>query len=60
MRLNVKRKVREINLNPGEFLLPLYEVVVNAVHAIDDSGRKDGRIEISIDRDTSQIVVARC
>lgn len=54
MFLNVKRKVSEINLKPNEYLMPLYEVLVNAIHAIEDNKKTVGLIEIEIIRDESQ------
>lgn len=57
MKLNVARKVREINLKPHEFLLPVFEVIVNAIDAIEYANNKDGLIEIEIIRDKSQIQI---
>lgn len=54
MFLNVRRKVGEINLKPSEYLLPLFEVIVNAIHAIEARGKTSGLIEIEIIRDESQ------
>ena len=31
--------------------MPLFEAIINSLHAIQDSGRKDGRITISIERE---------
>ncbi len=46
MKINVKRKVSEINLKTSEFLLPLYEVIVNSIQAIEESNIPNGRIKI--------------
>jgi hypothetical protein len=54
MKINVKRKVSEINLKTSEFLLPLYEVIVNSIQAIEESNIPNGRIKIQINRDKSQ------
>ena len=54
MLLNVRRKVGEINLKPNEYLLPLFEVIVNAIHAIEESQKSSGLIEIEIIRDEKQ------
>ena len=54
MRTNVARKVSEINLKSGEYLSPLYEVVVNAIHAIEDKNEPNGLIEVEVIRDESQ------
>lgn len=57
MKLIVKRKVSEISLKPSEFLLPLFEAVINAIEAIQESKEKSGFIKIIIERDTSQLKV---
>jgi hypothetical protein len=54
MNLNVKRKVGEINLKPSEFLLPVFEAIVNSIHAIEESDNKKGLIKVTITRDKSQ------
>ncbi len=54
MKVNVKRKVGEINLQAREFLLPLFEVIVNGIHAIEESNNPNGLIRINIIRDKSQ------
>lgn len=53
MEMSVKQKVDEIKLSSNEFLLPLFEIVVNALNSVEDiSGR--GQIQISIERDKDQ------
>lgn len=54
MRLNVRRKVREVNLKYHELLLPLHEVIVNSIQAIEDKGEKNGLIKIEINRNEDQ------
>lgn len=39
-------------------LLPLFEAIVNAIDAVEDCGRKDRRISIHVERDTSQMDLA--
>lgn len=48
----VKSKVEEISLRPHEFLLPLFEVVVNSIISMGGQNQKpSGFINIDIDRD---------
>lgn len=54
MQLNVARKVAELDLSTSDFLLPLFEAVVNAVEAIEESDIKKGQITIKVKRDDSQ------
>ncbi len=52
MEMSVKSKVDEINLRPHEFLLPLFEVVVNSILSVTEKYPKGGGlIEIKIERD---------
>jgi len=55
MQLILKRKVAEISLRSYEYLLPLYEAVINAIEAIQETGRNNGEIIVEIIRDTSQL-----
>ena len=59
MKLNVKRKVREVNLKPSELLLPLYEVIVNAIQAIEDKKENNGLIKIEIERNKEQVKIEK-
>jgi hypothetical protein len=52
MEMPVKSKVDEISLRPYEFLLPLFEVVVNAILSVwDKHPTKGGLIQIYIERE---------
>ena len=52
MEMSVKSKVDEISLRPHEFLLPLFEVVVNAMLSVGDKYPKGGgKIDINIIRE---------
>lgn len=53
MEMSVKQKVDEIKLSSNEFLLPLFEVIVNALNSVEDVSEK-GIIKISIERDKDQ------
>src|ERR1700690_3205475 len=57
MLLNAKRKVAELNLSTSEFLLPLFEAVVNAVEAVEEAIIPSGKITITIVRDESQSIL---
>lgn len=51
MEMSVKSKVDEINLRPHEFLLPLFEVVVNSILSVTDNHPNGGGlIDIYIER----------
>ena len=53
MEMSVKSKVDEINLRSHEFLLPLFEVIVNAILSVGDKHvSKGGLITINIIRET--------
>jgi len=54
MEMSVKQKVEEIKLSSNEFLLPLFEVVVNALNSVEDNNAEKGKIHISIERDKNQ------
>lgn len=54
MDLDLRGRLRNITLKPRtESLLPVFEAVVNSIHAIEDSGRK-GAIDIYIERDRTR------
>lgn len=56
MDLQVSRKVEELKLKPNDFLLPLYEAIVNAIQSIEDAGNiKKGKIFIRVRRDKQQL-----
>ena len=43
-------RVSNYPLPVSKALLPLFEAVVNSIHAIEELGRKDGRIDVIIER----------
>lgn len=49
---DLEGKIRNTNLPGSHFLMPLFEAVVNSIHAIEDKEEKNGRIEILIYRET--------
>lgn len=55
MQADLVGRIRNTSLSPQHSLLPLFEAVVNSIHAIADVGEGVlGRIDIRIERDTSQ------
>lgn len=54
MQMSVKRKVDEISLKPTEFLLPIFEIIINSIDSIEDSRNSNGKIEIIVNRNKSQ------
>jgi hypothetical protein len=53
MNTDVAGRVRNVQPPTSKPLLPLFEAVINSIQAIEDSQRKDGRIEIEVLRDAS-------
>lgn len=51
MNLSFKGRVRNVSLPYTHALLPLFEAIINSVHAIEDAKTK-GRVTIDIKRDT--------
>ena len=55
MDIDLKGRVNiNTSLPYSRCLLPLMEAIVNSLHAIDEAGEKCGRIDIFIERDTTQ------
>ena len=55
MQIDIKGKINEKKLAYSNTLLPLFEVIVNSIHAIEeDSATKPGIIEIDIIRSSQQ------
>ena len=55
MRIDLEGRLRNINLPVEKALMPLFEAVINSIHAIQDSGTNLGCIDIYIDRGNFQI-----
>lgn len=53
--LDLPGRIRNTKLPLTKPLLPLFDAVVNAIDAIEETNRPDGRIEIHIIRDDSQL-----
>src|SRR5262245_46361171 len=54
--MDLRGRLGNIRLPASRHLLPLFEAVINSIHAIEDSGRKDGRIEITIERSKQKVL----
>jgi hypothetical protein len=54
MRANLPGRLKNTQLSPLKALWPLFECVVNSIHSIEDSKRKDGEIRIEVVRDDAQ------
>jgi hypothetical protein len=48
MNTDVAGRVRNVQLPTSKPLLPLFEAIINSIHAIEDAREKDGRIEIEV------------
>lgn len=59
MDSNLSRRIRNFNISPDNFLMPLFEAVSNSIHAIEDRFKKKwtekGRIEVHIVRDQNTV-----
>jgi hypothetical protein len=54
MNIDIAGRVRNTELAYSNCLLPLFEAIINSIHAIEDAKCKSGRIGIFIERDKSQ------
>ena len=61
MEIDLKGRVNNTKLAPSNCLLPLFEAIVNSIHAIEEKGEERGKvpgtIEITVERDASQGVL---
>ena len=55
MRTDIVGRVKNTALAASKPLLPLYEAVANSIQAIQEAEKTDGRIEIIVLRDKSQL-----
>jgi len=53
MDVDIKGRIKNLNLPKNKGLLPMFEAVVNSIHAFTEINEKS-KIEIRIERDTSQ------
>lgn len=57
MELDLAGKLRNTHLPTSKPLLPLFDTVVNSIHAIEDRKRSDGNVTARILRDRSQALL---
>jgi anti-sigma regulatory factor (Ser/Thr protein kinase) len=55
MNIDLPGRIRNTNLPYKSALLPLFEAIVNSIHAIEDLGLGGGRIDIYFERDETQL-----
>lgn len=55
MNTDVAGRVRNVQLPISKPLLPLFEAIINSIHAIEDAKTRDGRIEIEIFRSAENL-----
>ncbi len=51
MDINFIGRVQNTTLSGSNSLLPIFEAIVNSIHAIEESGISDGKIVLTIERD---------
>ena len=51
MRMDVRGRVRNVQLPVSKPLLPVFEAIMNSIQAIDDSNEKNGYIDVEVIRD---------
>lgn len=54
MHIDLRGRINNTKLSYRKCLLPVFEAIVNSMHSIEETGRRDGRIDIYIKRDTAQ------
>ena len=54
MEIDFKGRIKNVDLPYSKSLLPLFEAVVNSIHAIQETSITDGIVEILIERDDSE------
>lgn len=58
MKVDLVGRISNIPLGVSRPLLPLFEAVINSIHAIQATKRIDGRIDITVSRDESQALLS--
>ena len=51
MKVDLQGRVRNTNLPVSRSLLPLFDAIINSIHAIEDRGSAGGKISVKIQRD---------
>lgn len=55
MNISVRGRINNIDLKPGECLLPIFEAITNSIQAIEDAKSQQGSIKILIKRDPNTL-----
>lgn len=55
MDIDLPGRIRNTKLAPSNCLLPLFEAIVNSIHAIDDGARLTGVITVHVQRENTQV-----
>jgi len=58
MKVDLVGRISNIPLGVNRPLLPLFEAVINSIHAIQATKRKDGKIDIVVSRDETQALLS--
>lgn len=51
--IDLKGRVKSLKLAERNMLLPVFEAIINSIHAIEDANITDGSIEISLEREAT-------
>lgn len=54
LALDLRGRLRNFRLAPSRGLVPVFEAIINSIHAIDAAGRSRGRISVELMRTTQQ------
>ena len=57
MRIDLRGRVKNTKLTPANGLLPVFEAVINSIHAIEEAGSANGKITVTIERSPAQGVL---
>ena len=57
MKIDLCGRVKNTKLMPANGLLPVFEAVINSIHAIEESGSANGKITVTIERSPAQGVL---
>lgn len=58
MQVDIVGRIRNLQLPVTQPLIPLFECLVNSIEAIEDAGISNGRIDVYLERDARQVVLA--
>ena len=57
MDMDLRGRLGHTTLPKSNYLLPVFEAIINSIHAIEDAGVSDGWVKIEIVRDRTQKVL---